>query len=61
MFIKPLTTIINPYENIIYPGDIISTGTPVHVLPMKDGDKVEIEINGIENRLINFVYDPKIH
>jgi len=45
----------------LYPGDIISTGTPVHVLPMKDGDKVEIEINGIENRLTNFVYDPKVH
>lgn len=45
----------------IYPGDIISTGTPCNVLPMKDGDKVEIEIEGIGMRLVNYVYDPKMH
>lgn len=45
----------------LFPGDIISTGTPVHVLPMKDGDRVEIEIEGIPERLVNFVYDPKAH
>ncbi len=45
----------------LFPGDIISTGTPVHVLPMKDGDRVEIEIEGMDMRLVNFVYDPKAH
>lgn len=45
----------------LFPGDIISTGTPVHVLPMKDGDRVEIEVEGIDRRLVNFVYDPKAH
>jgi 2-keto-4-pentenoate hydratase/2-oxohepta-3-ene-1,7-dioic acid hydratase in catechol pathway len=45
----------------LFPGDIISTGTPVHVLPMKDGDRVEIEVEGIDRRLVNFVYDPKVH
>lgn len=41
----------------LYPGDIISTGTPHNVLPMKDGDVVEIEIEGIEMRCINPVKD----
>lgn len=38
----------------LYPGDIIATGTPSGVSPMKPGDKVEIEIEGIGN-LVNFV------
>ena len=36
-------------------GDIISTGTPSGVSPMKDGDRVEVEVQGIgilENRVI---------
>ena len=37
----------------LYPGDIISTGTPSHVLPLKAGDVVEVEIEGIGYRLIN--------
>jgi len=45
----------------LFPGDIISTGTPDHVLGMKDGDKVEVEIEGISPRLVNYVYDPKMH
>ena len=45
----------------LFPGDIISTGTPDHVLGMKDGDKVEVEIEGINPRLVNYVYDPKMH
>lgn len=45
----------------LFPGDIISTGTPCHVLEMKDGDKVEVEIEGISPRLVNYVYDPKMH
>ena len=43
----------------LYPGDIISTGTPFNVLPMKDGDVVDVEIEGIEMRLSNPVVDPK--
>lgn len=31
----------------LYPGDLIATGTPAGVSPMKDGDTVEIEIEGI--------------
>ena len=31
----------------LYPGDVISTGTPVGVGPMKPGDRVEVEIEGI--------------
>mgnify|MGYP006301192007 CR=1 FL=1 len=42
----------------LFPGDIISTGTPSHVLAMKDGDTVEVEIEGIALRLVNDVYDP---
>ncbi|MDD4955914.1 MAG: fumarylacetoacetate hydrolase family protein [Candidatus Omnitrophica bacterium] len=38
----------------LYPGDIISTGTPFGVGSMKKGDKIEIEIEGI-GRLINYV------
>lgn len=38
----------------LYPGDIISTGTPVGVGQMKKGDVVEVEIEGI-GRLKNFV------
>jgi len=44
----------------LFPGDIISTGTPDHVLGMKDGDRVEVEIEGISPRLVNYVYDPKM-
>ena len=29
------------------PGDLIATGTPASVSPMKDGDVVEVEIEGI--------------
>ena len=45
----------------LYPGDVIPTGTPYNVLAMKDGDKVEIEIESINTRLVNYVYDPKMH
>jgi 2-keto-4-pentenoate hydratase/2-oxohepta-3-ene-1,7-dioic acid hydratase in catechol pathway len=31
----------------LYPGDLIATGTPAGVSPMKDGDVVEVEIQGI--------------
>lgn len=45
----------------LYPGDIISTGTPNNVHAMHDGDIVEIELQGIPLRLINTVYDPRMH
>jgi len=28
---------------------------------MKDGDKVEVEIEGINPRLVNYAYDPKMY
>ena len=31
----------------LYPGDLIATGTPAGVSPLKDGDVVEVEIEGI--------------
>lgn len=38
----------------LYPGDLIATGTPSGVGPMKVGDRVEVVIEGI-GRLVNFV------
>lgn len=38
----------------LLPGDIISTGTPEGVAPMKSGDKVEVTVEGI-GTLVNFV------
>jgi len=38
----------------LYPGDIVTTGTPKGVAPMKPGDVVEVEIEGI-GRLRNTV------
>jgi 2-keto-4-pentenoate hydratase/2-oxohepta-3-ene-1,7-dioic acid hydratase in catechol pathway len=40
----------------LYPGDLIATGTPAGVSPMKDGDVVEVEIEGV-GTLRNTVYD----
>ena len=39
----------------LYPGDVISTGTPSGIGPMKAGDSVKVEIEGIgvlENRVV---------
>jgi len=33
----------------LYPGDVISTGTPAGVGPMKPGDRVDVQIQGIGN------------
>ena len=41
------------------PGDLISTGTPAGIGPMADGDRVEVEIQGI-GVLANPVVLPKI-
>lgn len=38
----------------LYPGDIVSTGTPGGIAPMKPGDVVEVEVEGI-GRLRNTV------
>ncbi len=38
----------------LYRGDVIATGTPPGIGPLKRGDKVEIEIEGI-GRLVNIV------
>jgi 2-keto-4-pentenoate hydratase/2-oxohepta-3-ene-1,7-dioic acid hydratase in catechol pathway len=42
----------------LYPGDLIATGTPAGVSPMKDGDVVEVEIEGI-GVLRNTIRDAK--
>jgi 5-oxopent-3-ene-1,2,5-tricarboxylate decarboxylase/2-hydroxyhepta-2,4-diene-1,7-dioate isomerase len=44
-----------------YPGDLIFTGTPEHVLELNDGDVVEVELEGIQLRLSNPVYDQRKH
>jgi 5-oxopent-3-ene-1,2,5-tricarboxylate decarboxylase/2-hydroxyhepta-2,4-diene-1,7-dioate isomerase len=38
----------------LYPGDVVITGTPKGVAPIKPGDQVEVEIEGI-GRLSNEV------
>ena len=55
--IRYLTSILT-----LYPGDVISSGTPDGVgagrkppLWMKDGDKVEVEISGIGTLSVNVV------
>ena len=54
--------IFSPFELVSFisqimtllPGDIVATGTPPGVGPLSEGDKVEIEIEGI-GTLINYV------
>ena len=43
----------------LYPGDLIATGTPAGVSRMKDGDIVEVEIEGI-GVLRNRFTDPDV-
>ena len=31
----------------LFPGDLIMTGTPHGVGPMKDGDTIEVEVSGV--------------
>ena len=38
----------------LMPGDIIATGTPAGIGPMKKGDKIEVKIEGIGS-LVNYV------
>lgn len=55
-FIFSLGRMVSFISNImtLYPGDIISTGTPAGVGPMRRGDQVAVEIEGI-GRLLNRV------
>jgi 2-keto-4-pentenoate hydratase/2-oxohepta-3-ene-1,7-dioic acid hydratase in catechol pathway len=48
-FIFPPQRLVSFISKImtLMPGDVISTGTPAGVGPMKRGDKVEVEIEGI--------------
>jgi 2-keto-4-pentenoate hydratase/2-oxohepta-3-ene-1,7-dioic acid hydratase in catechol pathway len=45
----PVPFLIKYISNImtLYPGDLIATGTPAGVSKMKNGDKVEVEVEGI--------------
>ena len=38
----------------LFPGDIVATGTPRGISPMKPGDVVEVEVEGV-GRLSNTV------
>ena len=31
----------------LYPGDLISTGTPAGIAPMKPGDTIEVRVEGV--------------
>ncbi|MCU0666561.1 MAG: fumarylacetoacetate hydrolase family protein [Candidatus Omnitrophica bacterium] len=55
-FIFPVNYLVSFISSImtLYPGDIISTGTPFGVGSMRPGDLIEIEIQGI-GRLVNRV------
>jgi 2-keto-4-pentenoate hydratase/2-oxohepta-3-ene-1,7-dioic acid hydratase in catechol pathway len=59
-FIFPVEKLVSFISGImtLYPGDVISTGTPPGVGPMKPGDKVEVGIEGI-GTLINTVAKTK--
>jgi len=58
--------IFSPFELVSFiskvmtllPGDVVATGTPPGVGPLKEGDRVEIEIEGI-GTLINYVVNEK--
>jgi 2-keto-4-pentenoate hydratase/2-oxohepta-3-ene-1,7-dioic acid hydratase in catechol pathway len=60
-FIFPLDAIIRHVAEVmtLLPGDVIATGTPAGVGPVKAGDVVEISIPGI-GTLSNSVVDEKI-
>lgn len=51
--VEQLVSYISKYM-VLEPGDVIATGTPEGVGPIKDGDEVEIEIKGV-GKLINRV------
>jgi 2-keto-4-pentenoate hydratase/2-oxohepta-3-ene-1,7-dioic acid hydratase in catechol pathway len=56
MMIFPAPTLISFISKVmtLYPGDLISTGTPAGIGPMKTGDRIEVKIEGIGS-LVNDV------
>ena len=52
--IFPIPFLISYISSVmtLFPGDLISTGTPAGIAPMKSGDKIEVKIEGIGS-LIN--------
>jgi 2-keto-4-pentenoate hydratase/2-oxohepta-3-ene-1,7-dioic acid hydratase in catechol pathway len=60
-FIFPVDHLISFISRImtLLPGDIISTGTPVGVGPMRVGDKVEVKIEGIGSLISHVVPPPR--
>ena len=49
MFIFPVEDVIARVSQVmtLLPGDVISTGTPAGIGPMRSGDRVEVRIDGI--------------
>ncbi len=43
---------------VLDPGDVIATGTPSGIAPMKDGDVVEVELDGVGNLINQVVKSP---
>lgn len=56
MMIFPVPVLVSFISKVmtLYPGDLISTGTPAGIGPMKVGDRIEIRIEGIGS-LVNDV------
>ena len=56
MMIFPIPTLIAFISKVmtLYPGDLISTGTPSGIGPMQPGDRIEIRVEGIGS-LVNDV------
>jgi 2-keto-4-pentenoate hydratase/2-oxohepta-3-ene-1,7-dioic acid hydratase in catechol pathway len=56
MLIFPIPELVSFISKVmtLYPGDLISTGTPAGVGPMQPGDRIEIRIEGIGS-LVNDV------
>ena len=54
--IFPVDTLVSFISNVmtLLPGDVIATGTPSGIGPMKPGDVVEVKIEGI-GTLRNYV------
>ena len=48
-FIFPIPVLLRHISRImtLYPGDIVTTGTPAGIGPMADGDRVDVQIEGI--------------
>ncbi len=54
--IFPIPFLISYLSSImtLYPGDLISTGTPAGIAPMKSGDKIEVKIENVGS-LVNYM------